>query len=142
MRPMQKIWLCVILAFLAAILVGMFVEVAPAQQLQSNALTGVFYSFPALSATASSPWIAVHGVIPAKHGIQLNCTGSPASIAGNLEGSLDGVNATTIVAASTTCGALAWDSTGNKPVLFVRFTLTTLSGGSSPTVTPIYVGSK
>jgi hypothetical protein len=116
------------------------IVVASAQQKYTGAQHAVANTFTALSATGSTPWIWVGDTAPSKHAIQLLCTSTP-TIAGNLEGSLDGVNATTIVAASTTCGATAWETTGAKPVMWVRFTLTTLTGGTNPTVTPIYLGS-
>lgn len=115
---------------------------APAQHLQTGITTGVYYSFPALSATGQSASIAVNNVIPTKHGMQVNTTGAPAACTYNLEGSLDGVSWTSIINAQacTTSGTLVWDSTGIKPVLFVRFNLTALSASS--TATAIYVGSK
>lgn len=100
---------------------------------------GVSVSFPALTATGSTAWVWVGDTVPTKHAIQLNCTGGP-TITGNLEGSLDAVTASTVVAASATCGTTVWETTGAKPILWVRVSIT-VSGGASPTVTPLYAGS-
>jgi hypothetical protein len=105
----------------------------------TGAQHGVSVSFPALAATGSTAWAWVGDTVPTKHAIQLNCTGGP-TITGNLEGSLDGVTASTVVAASATCGTTVWESTGAKPILWVRVSIT-VSGGASPTVTPLYAGS-
>lgn len=113
-----------------------------AQHLQTGTTAGVYYAFPVLSAAGTSPWIAVNNVIPTKHGMQVNTTGSPASCTYNLEGSADGVNATALLTAQacTTSGTLTWEATGTKPVLFVRVNVTALSAASS--VSAIYIGSK
>jgi len=131
----------VVVAILIVILCGWFTD-ARSQHLQTFATTGVYFTFPALSATGQTASIAVNNVIPAKHGMQVNTTGAPAACTYNLEGSLDGTNWTSIINAQacTTSGTLTWESTGTKPVLFVRVNVTALSGGA--TATPIYVGSK
>jgi hypothetical protein len=108
-----------------------------AQTKETGSQHAVTYTFPALSTVTSTPWIWVGDTAPTKHAIVVVTTGAP-TFGGNLEGSLDGVTATTIVAGATTTGTVAWESTGAKPVLYVRYTLTSLSGG---TATPIYLGS-
>lgn len=118
-------------------LVALFVPEGSAQTKYTGSQHAVSYSFPALSTVTSTPWIWVGDTAPTKHAIVVVTTGSP-TFGGNLEGSLDGVTATTIVAGATTTGTVAWESTGAKPVLYVRYTLTSLSGG---TATPIYLGS-
>jgi hypothetical protein len=127
-----------------ALLFAMVLLVAPgqSQELQTFANTGVSFTFPTLSATGQTASIAVNNVIPTKHGVQVNTTGSPASCTYNLEGSLDNANWTSIINAQvcTTSGTLTWESTGAKPVRFVRINLTALSASSSATA--IYVGSK
>lgn len=69
--------------------------------------------------------------------MQVVVTGSPTDADVVIEGSLDGTTFTTLTAstnyASSHNGEIA--SFSGKPVLAVRANLTTLIGGSSPTVT-------
>lgn len=118
------------------------IQSAHAQTLQTSMTAGLYYSFPAVSTTGATASISVSSAIPTKHGMQVNTTGAPAACTYNLEGSLDNTNWTPIISgqACTTSGLLAWDTTGLRPVLFVRANVTALSGGA--TATPIYVGSK
>lgn len=143
MRKSRNLWLALLLAAWALFWFGIcLVEPGYTQTLQTYATTGVNFTFPTLSAVATSSSIAVNNVIPTKHGMQVNTTGAPAACIYNLEGSLDGVNWTSIINAQacTTSGTLTWETTGAKPVLFVRFNLTALSGGA--TASAFYVGSK
>ncbi len=72
--------------------------------------------------------------IPTSYGIQVTFTGSPSTVTVALEGSLNNTNF--FVLDSSTYG-----TTGDivfvvdKTVRYMRANLTTLSGGSSPTVT-------
>lgn len=78
------------------------------------------------------------------HTVQVTTTGAPTAVTIDLEGSLD--NATFFVLASHvfTAGELT-DSKAmfhviDKVVRNVRLNLSTLTGGSSPTVTALYEG--
>jgi len=136
-----------ILALVALFVAGAVYETVGAASAQnlSAAHNAVYNTFPAVSGSGSTPWIWVGNVVPTKHAVSIAVTGG-ATYTANLEGSIDGVNATTIVAASTTPGAVAWDAAvtapagGLKPVLWVRVTAT-LTGGTNPTFTASYVGS-
>lgn len=95
----------------------------------------------AVTATgAGSSWQVRSGAT--EHTLQLTCTGSPTSVAVIFEGSLDG----------STWFPLAvhiWDSTeianqaamfhiSSKFITYMRANVTTLTGGTSPTLTCLY----
>ena len=65
--------------------------------------------------------------------IILTVTGAPTAVSVNLEGSLDGTN---WVVLKTLTAAGVGSSTG-VPVRFIRANLTTLTGGTTPTVTAL-----
>lgn len=134
---MKKLLVLFAVLLLAPLYVLRFIPAVHAQTKYTGAQHAVAYTFPALSTVTSTPWIWVGDTAPTKHAIAVVTTGAP-TFGGNLEGSLDGVTASTIVAGATTTGTIAWEATGAKPVLYVRYTLTSLSGG---TATPIYLGS-
>ena len=74
--------------------------------------------------------------VPAKaYTWQTIVTGTPTTIAINLEGSMDGVNFAQIDTSALAGGELR--SVANKPVAFIRANLATLTGGTAPTVTVI-----
>ena len=131
----------ILTAMLIVVLMGWMLP-AQSQTLQTSAVSGAYYTFPAIASVTTSPSIAVNNVIPTKHGMQVNTTGAPAACTYSLEGSLDNTNWTAIISAQvcTTSGVLTWEATGTKPVLFVRVNFTALSGGATATAT--YVGSK
>lgn len=60
-------------------------------------------------------------------------TGAPATLVVNLEGSLDGDNWYVLDSSSNVSGEMK--SVVNTPVLYIRGNLTTLTGGTSPTLT-------
>jgi len=68
---------------------------------------------------------------------QLTDTGSPSSVSCQLQGSLDGSNWFNIGAAALTAPGLQTIAT--TPLAFIRANLTTLSGGTSPTVTVLLI---
>jgi hypothetical protein len=78
------------------------------------------------------------------HTVQATITGAPSAVTVDLEGSLDGVTFFSLESHVFTAGELT--ATGamfhiiDKPVLFVNINLTTLTGGSAPTVTALYEG--
>ena len=148
MKREQKIALVLLWAFLAIALASLFIERPVLAQSGPNAVkyTGAQHAveipFTPQSTTGASAWIWVGDTSPTKHAVQVDTTGSPASCTYNLEGSLDGTNASSIINAQacTTSGTLTWESSGTKPVLWVRFNLTALSASS--TATAYYLGSK
>jgi hypothetical protein len=100
---------------------------------------GNLRSFAALSATGSTPAFIING--SATHTTQLIVTGTPTTCTGRLQGSNDG--GTTwfnITAADITCTSSIVSSTTGVSAYAVRFTLLTLTGGTSPTITAHYSG--
>lgn len=76
------------------------------------------------------------------HAVQLQATtGSPTTVTIALEGSLDGVVFFILDTATYTTVA-NMNFAVDKPVNYVRLNLTTLSGGTAPTVTAIYEGGR
>jgi hypothetical protein len=77
------------------------------------------------------------GTVYRTFGLQVTATGSPTGLVCRLEGSIDGTNyftlATWDITAPLTSGAIVFAV--DKPVTKVRANLTTLSGGTAPTVT-------
>ena len=107
---------------------------------------GIRKKFTALTATGQTEAVttALGAGFCKTHSIQADITGSPTDVQGKLEGSLDGgKNPTNWFDLSGTLTFTAGDlfHIVNKAVANVRFNLTVLTGGTSPTVTPIYVGS-
>ena len=72
-----------------------------------------------------------------KYTWQTVVTGSPASVSVKLEGSLDGDNWYALDTSSNVSGELR--AVVNSPVAFVRGNLATLTGGSSPSVTVLFM---
>lgn len=98
-------------------------------------------TFAALNAVSATP---AHNTLmgqryASKHTIQAKVTGSPTTATGQLEGSLDGT-AWFDLSGAQDVSANVMFHVANKPVRKVRFNLTALSGGSSPTVQAIYTG--
>ena len=80
----------------------------------------------------------------AKHTVQVTTTGEPTAVTVDLEGSLDGVtffvlSSHAFSGAEITAEAAMFHVV-DKPVNFVRLDLTTLTGGTDPTVTALYDG--
>lgn len=65
-------------------------------------------------------------------------TGSPTGVTADIETSLNGTDWYSADTHSSTSNTLRW--VVDKPILFIRANLTTLTGGSAPTVTVILVG--
>lgn len=100
---------------------------------------GNLRSFTALSATGSTAAFIVNG--SSTHTTQLVVTGSPTGCTGRLQGSNDsGTTWFNITAADITCTSSITSSTTGVSAYAVRFTLLTLTGGTTPTVTAHYSG--
>lgn len=78
------------------------------------------------------------------HTIQVSITGAPTAVEIDLEGSLDNISFFTLGQMVFDAGDLtalgAMLHVPSSVVRFVRVNLTTLTGGSSPTVTALYEG--
>jgi hypothetical protein len=70
---------------------------------------------------------------PHRFTVTITYTGSPTGVQASLQGSIDGTNWTDLDSSTNTSGEVLFIS--NKPVNFIRGKLTTLTGGSSPTMT-------
>lgn len=88
-----------------------------------------------------------------RYGVVYTTTGSPSGVALTLQGSLDGVTWFSLVS-PTSESTIKWSDAGfnptvnsdqsgwtKGPVSYVRLNLTTLSGGSSPTVTANFIAT-
>ena len=87
------------------------------------------------SSVLASPWNS-------NHAMQITITGAPTAVTVDLEGSLDGTTWVALVSHVMSAGELAASKalvfvTG-APVPMVRGNLTTLTGGTTPTVTVKY----
>ncbi len=92
------------------------------------------------AATTTGPGLALEFDTPKSiFSLKIMTTGSPTFNI-NLEGSLDGVNWDTLLAHQTTGLFPTWSPvglSGGTPLMAIRANLTSLSGGTSPTVTAI-----
>lgn len=81
------------------------------------------------------------GVVRSVHTVQTIVTGAPASVAVNLEGSLNGSTAwATLVSSTSTTGDI--QTVSGKAVRYVRANLATLTGGTAPTVTALIASAQ
>jgi hypothetical protein len=69
--------------------------------------------------------------------IAVTVTGAPASCAVQLQGSLDNVNWYSMGSATSNTSGTAVVNATSMPALWVRANLTTLTGGTAPTVTAL-----
>lgn len=74
------------------------------------------------------------------HAIELIVTGSPSTCTYRLQGSIDNSTWFNISASDITCTSTTVAYEVDKPVVYVRGNLATLSGGTAPTVTLKYAG--
>lgn len=85
------------------------------------------------AATTLGPGVSLRFDIPRWFlGIFITATGSPTTVDGSLEGSIDGVTWFQLSNASLTSPAIG---VSGPPVLFLRANVTNIVGGTSPTVT-------
>lgn len=103
----------------------------------------VYALLNAATATGAGTLLATPG-IDRFHSIQVMGGGTVPATACvvKLEGSLDGTNWAPIL--TWTLGTQAYKdiiSLANFPVIYVRANLTTLTGGTAPTVTVLYLGT-
>lgn len=97
-------------------------------------------AFPVQAASGTTISLAVP-FAPTKHGVMSVVTGGPATCSVQLEGSMDNTNFF-LISASTTCTSTVMFQAIDKPVLYVRINLTALTGGTAPTVTSTYLGTR
>lgn len=102
----------------------------------SGELTGPFKSLSAVTATGAGAAFAL-GAAKRTFGLQVTVTGAPTAAVVDLEGSLDGSTWDAIGTWSIGAGQASGDIVFvvDRPVLHVRANLTTLTGGTAPTVT-------
>ena len=102
-----------------------------------------FKFLDAATSTGASNSIPVRKIMQ-DHTVQATITGAPSAVTVDLEGSLDGDNWFQLGTHPFTAGELtaaqAMFHVVEKPVRYVRLNLTTLTGGTSPTVTALYEG--
>jgi hypothetical protein len=99
--------------------------------------------FDPLEAEGQTPAkVASHGGgHPSKHTTVVKVTGSPDAVIANLEGSLDGTDWFDLSGAvDLTVAADRMFHVVNRPVQQIRYDLTTLTGGTDPTVQFEYLG--
>jgi hypothetical protein len=77
------------------------------------------------------------GVCHGNFTVAVTVTGAPSGCAVQLQGSLDGTNWYSLGAATSNTSGTAAVSVANSPARYVRANLTTLTGGTSPTVTAL-----
>lgn len=97
----------------------------------------------ASSTGVSTAWYLSSGAN--EHTVQCMATGSPTSVVVELEGSLDNGTwyqlAEHLWSNSELSNQAAMFHVSSKLVGYVRINLTTMSGGSSPTMTVLYTGA-
>lgn len=113
--------------------------VAPAPQ---YAKLGTHPGLPALTGLSAATATGAGAVFNLMlcHGnftMAVTVTGAPASCAVQLQGSLDNTNWYNMGSATSNTSGTAVVNATNMPAQYVRANLTTLSGGTSPTVTAV-----
>lgn len=95
-----------------------------------------FNSLNAATSTGPGGWPALNEP-RSIHTMQVSFTGSPTRVVVNLEGTVDGTNWKVFATFDTNAGNASGDviTISEQPLLNARANLTTLTGGSSPTVT-------
>lgn len=97
--------------------------------------------FTALTATGDTASFDVSAAVPAQHTMTAVVTGSPATCTMILQGSVDGGTTWFNMNPGDSCTSTNTVSVVNKPTLKVRVDVS-LTGGTSPTVTAYYVGTR
>lgn len=94
------------------------------------------------AATATGPGAVTDlGVVRSVHTMQTTVTGAPTGVNVNLEGSLSSTGPWLVLVASTsTTGDV--QTASNKAVRYIRANLTTLTGGTAPTVTALIASAE
>jgi len=97
----------------------------------------------AVTATGAGP-IKLLPHLVKDHTVQVTTTGDPTAVTIDLEGSLDGVTWFQLFENIFDAGEITADAAIfhvlDAPVGYVRCNLTTLTGGTTPTVTALYEG--
>jgi hypothetical protein len=129
----MKLRLCAIAALAAAAL---------SSQTVNGRVASV--SFGTLTGTGTTWAFDMSLLTPSQHTLEVVVAGSPSSCSIQLEGTLDNPSGSSVtwanLSGAQTCTSSVTFSVVNKPVRAVRANLTSLSGGSSPTVTVGYAG--
>jgi hypothetical protein len=97
--------------------------------------------FTTLVASGATSAFDVSRVSPHKHTVQWVTTGSPATCTLSLEASISGPTGPwASISGDQTCTSSSMFHVVERSVDYIRINLTALTGGSSPTVTPYYMG--
>jgi hypothetical protein len=100
-----------------------------------------FKMLDAVTTTGASQSVPIRK-IGVKHTVQATTTGNPTAVTVDLEGSLDNITWFQIATSPFTAGEITAQGSMfhviDTPVRYVRVNLTTLLGGTSPTVTVLY----
>lgn len=99
-------------------------------------------SWATMTASGTTTAFDVRQLSPSQHSMQAIETGGPSGCSVQLEGSLDNVNWFNLSGAQSCTAASIFFSVVQRPADFVRGNVTTLSGGTSPTITLSYLGSQ
>jgi hypothetical protein len=97
-------------------------------------------TFNTLSANGSTAVFDIGGIMNT-HTLACLPTGAPTTANVTLDGSLDGTNFYTLVTTQA-CTAFIAGFGVDKPARYIRATLTGLAGGTAPTITARYGGSR
>jgi len=99
----------------------------------------------AATATGTGPAKHLPHLVNA-HTIQVVATGSPTAVTIALEGSLNNISFAPLVSHAFTAAqitaSIALVFVVNAPVTYIRANLTTLTGGTAPTITCLYEGDR
>lgn len=112
--------------------------------LTDNGLTGDATTAPTVQKPGSFGVFSVATVMPSRHTVAFVSTGSPTTCKAHLNGGLDSAHLVQIAPDSGTFDCSTAAVTGfhvaDKPVVYAEIVLDEVTGGSSPTVAPTYLG--
>lgn len=100
-----------------------------------------FKTHSASTTTGASEALTFRKIVK-DHTVQMTTTGAPTAVTVDLEGSLDGTTFEQLATHDFTGAEITAQSAMfhvvDKPVRYIRTNITTLTGGTSPTVTVLY----
>jgi hypothetical protein len=96
---------------------------------------------PTVNSTGATAIIDLSGTTPRTHTFVVIPAGSPTGCTYHVEGSLDKTTWTNL-SGSITCTTTAFTFVVDKPVIYIRGWVDTLTGGTNPTATLQYLGDR
>jgi hypothetical protein len=108
--------------------------------LDAQEFRGYHKAFIAQTTTGNTVSSGLMRGVALQHTAELIVTGAPATCTYRLQGTGDGVTWFNVSAADVTCTTSTVAFEANKPVMQVRGSLITLTGGTAPTVRLKYIG--